>query len=236
MMKLINKILSKLGLRLYQLKGIMTNPLDEKNIEILDNLDFLKSCKEVKPFSLLDTNRLINLWEYCQRSNEKGVIIEVGSYKGGGALHLSNSQPKRKIFIFDSFEGFQTIDTKLDANFNMQQFKDTEQSKVENLFINNNRDVLVTAGFFPESAKNLTLPPISFVHLDVDIYKATIESLIYLDNLMMDKSFILLDDCRRNCEGVDKAIDEFLSVSKNWIYLPLFPSQGLLVHHTWFNK
>ena len=178
----------------------------------------------------------MNLWEYCQRSNPEGAILEVGSYKGGGALHLSNCQPHRKVFVFESFEGFESVDEKLDINFNMQQFKDTAQAKVESLFTAKGRTAIVTPGFFPDSAKNMEIPAISFVHLDVDIYKATIESLLYLDEKMMDKSFIVLDDCRRGCEGVDKAVEEFLKQSKNWIYLPLFPSQGLLVHKSWMNE
>lgn len=229
-MKLLNKVLGKLGLRLYQTDGIMTNPLDENGVEILKDDNFLKSCKEIKPYSLLDTNRLVNLWEYCKRSNPEGAIVEIGSYKGGGALHLSNCQPNRHIYVFESFEGFEAVDAKLDANFNMQQFKDTAQAQVENLFKSKGRNATVTPGFFPESSKKLSLPSISFVHLDVDIYKATIESLLFLDDKMMDKSFIILDDCRRSCEGVDKAVEEFIKKSKNWVYLPLFPSQGLLVH------
>lgn len=235
-MKMINEILHYVGLRVDTLDGINTNPLDTNGVEILQDKVFLSSCREVKAFSLLDTNRLINLWEYCKRSNPDGAILEVGSYKGGGALHLSNCQPSRSVFIFESFEGFELVDAQLDMNFNMQQFKDTAQSNVEKLFKSKNREVTVTPGFFPESAKTLDLPRISFVHLDVDIYKATIESLCFLDDKMTDKSFILIDDARRNCKGVDKAIDEFIHKSKKWIYLPLFPSQGLLVHKSWWNN
>jgi O-methyltransferase len=228
-----NRLLNKIGVRIYILSGIMTNPLDENGIEILKDESFLKSCREVKPYSLLDTNRLINLWEYCKRSNPIGAILEVGSYKGGGALHLSNCQPNRHVYVFESFQGFETIDSRLDANFNMQQFKDTAQANIENLFSERNRKATITPGFFPESTKNISLPNISFVHLDVDIYKATIESLLFLDDKMTDYSFILLDDCRRGCDGVDKAVEDFMQKSKNWIFLPLFPSQGLLVHKSW---
>jgi hypothetical protein len=236
MIKNLNRIIKYIGLRVSAFKTININPLDENGIEILKDQSFLDSCREVKPYSLLDTNRLINLWEYCKLSNPAGAILEVGSYKGGGALHLSNSQPNRKLFLFESFEGFEKVDERLDSNFNMQQFKDTAKKDVETLFTSRNRNAVVTAGFFPASAENIELPPISFVHLDVDIYKATLESLLYLDNKMMPKSFIVMDDCRRQCEGVDKAVREFMSQSNNWVYLPLFPSQGLLVHKTWFDK
>jgi hypothetical protein len=236
MLSILNKIIRVFGLQLYKSKSLISKSIDENKVQILYDPNFQNSCKEVRSNTLLDTNRLVNLWEYCQRSNPEGAILEVGSYKGGGALHLSNCQPHRKVFVFESFEGFETVDEKLDINFNMQQFKDTAQAKVESLFTAKGRTAIVTPGFFPDSAKNMEIPAISFVHLDVDIYKATIESLLYLDEKMMDKSFIVLDDCRRGCEGVDKAVEEFLKQSKNWIYLPLFPSQGLLVHKSWMNE
>lgn len=234
-MKLLNKILQRAGLRLSRLNSIMTIPLDENGVEILKDESFFRSCNEVKKFTLLDTNRLINLWEYCKRSNPDGAIVEIGSYRGGGALHLSNAQPGRPIFIFDSFKGFQQVDRKLDANFNMSQFKDTSIGEVAGLFVNKNRKFEIIDGFFPQSAGDRVFPGISFVHLDVDIYKATIESLQYLDNKMLDHSFILIDDYNRSCEGVNKAVAEFIAQTGNWRAFPLFPSQALLVHRTWFD-
>lgn len=209
-------------------------PIDENKVEILGNTDFQNSLKEIGNYSLLDTDRLANLWEYCRLSNPEGAILEIGSYKGGGALHLSNAQPNRPIFVCDSFKGFETIDARLDANFNMSQFKDTTINDVMKLFVHKGRKFEIVNGFFPESFNGRPFPQVSFVHLDVDIYKATLESLIYLDNKMMEKSFILIDDYNRSCEGVNKAVEEFLQTSDNWRAFPLFPSQGLLIHKSWF--
>lgn len=210
-------------------------PIDENKVQVLAEEEFRRSLKEINHYSLLDTDRLANLWEYCRLSNPKGAIFEIGSYKGGGALHLSNAQPGRPVYIFDSFKGFEEVDAKLDSNFNMTQFKDTSINSVMNLFVHKNRKFEIVNGFFPQSFEKAQFPDVSFVHLDVDIYKATIESLLFLDNKMMDKSFIIIDDYNRNCEGVNKAVEEFIGQTDNWRVFPLFPSQGLLIHKSWFN-
>lgn len=234
--KFRKKVFDYLGARLFPENPMLNNPMDTNGICILKDERFINSCLEVKGHTLLDTPRLVNLWEYCLRSNPDGCIIEVGSYKGGGGLHLSNSRPKSKLFMFDSFEGFLSIDTKLDSNFNKTQFLDTRIENVIQLFSKKERIVEIIPGFFPASARDISIPPVSFAHVDVDVYQATLETLNFLDNKMIDRSFIILDDSRRGCEGVDVAIEEFVNKSRNWLSLPLFPSQELLVHKSWFSE
>jgi hypothetical protein len=84
----------------------LAKPIDENYVEILDDPAFQASVKEVSGITLLDTARLANLWMLSRASNPSGSLIEIGSYKGGGALHISNSCPTRPIFVCDTFEGF----------------------------------------------------------------------------------------------------------------------------------
>lgn len=233
-MNFFRKHCTRLVKSIYSSITTVKKPIDENKVEVLVNPDFQQSLKEIGDYSLLDTDRLANLWEYCKLSHPEGAIFEIGSYKGGGALHLSNAQPARPIYVFDSFKGFETVDSKLDSNFNMSQFKDTSINNVMTLFVNKGRTFEIVNGFFPESLKGKPFPKVSFVHLDVDIYKATLESLLFLDNKMMEKSFIIIDDYNRSCEGVNKAVEEFLQTTDNWRVFPLFPSQGLLIHKSWF--
>lgn len=235
-MSFIRRIIIRIAKKIYSWGSAVKKPIDESKVEILTNINFRESLKEIGDYSLLDTDRLANLWEYCRLSNPEGAIFEIGSYKGGGALHLSNAAPGRKVYIFDSFnKSFEKLDQALDYNFNMDQFKDTSIESVRNLFLEKKREYEIVNGFFPQSFQNHKFPKVSFVHLDVDIYKATIESLLFLDSRMADKSFIIIDDYNRNCEGVNKAVEEFTSQTDNWRAFPLFPSQGLLVHKSWFS-
>jgi len=211
-------------------------PTDTCGVEVLGEKAFQDSCREVAPLTLLDTPRLANLWQLCRMSNPGGNIIEVGSFKGGGALHLSNSCPERTVIVCDSFEGFLQLDPNLDKNFDAEMFKNTSQGRVEALFRSRGRNHRVVAGFFPQSCAGLELGPISFVHLDADIYKSTIESLEYLNDRMIDRSLIVLDDYFRRATGVNQAVSEFTTRHKSWAAFPLFPGQGLLIHRSWFGE
>ena len=212
-------------------------PIDPHGVDILANSAFQTSCLEIAQLTLLDTERLANLWQLCRLSNPDGNILEVGAYKGGGALHLSNCCPERKVIVCDSFDGFETLDPELDTNFSATMFKDNNRETVEKLFLKRLRKAEVIAGFFPASLKGKNIGPVSFVHLDVDIYKPTLESLYYIsEELAIKNSIIVLDDYLRNAKGVDQAVREFTQYKRDWVCFPLFPGQGLLLHSSWFDN
>ncbi len=227
-----------LGCRLVRHHGNfpLLKPINPLDVEILADPQFQASVREVAHLTLLDTPRLANLWNLCRLAPE-GNILEIGSYKGGGALHLSNACPKRKIIVCDSFEGFETLRPGLDRNFEPHMFKDNSKQKVEALFRSRGRDHEVIQGFFPSSVAGRRIEPVSFVHLDADVYKATIESLLYLteNHVLTEKAIIVLDDFSRGADGVNKATAEFVSSHPDWNVFPMFPAEGLLLHRSWFS-
>ena len=206
----------------------VVRPLNPEHVEILADPAFQASLKDIGSLSLLDTPRLANLWQICRQSNPTGAMMEVGTYKGGGALHLSNCFPERHIIICDSFEGFRDIDARLDTLFTKEMFRDTAADAVAGLFRDRKRRFTVIPGFFPESCEGRDLPPISFVHLDIDVYKPTLDALLFLDKTMMPESFIVLDDYLRSAEGIVQAVQEFQAQCPQWLLVPLFPGQGVL--------
>jgi hypothetical protein len=216
----------------------MNKRIDTCGVEILADADFQKSCKEVARITVLDTPRLANLWSLCRMTNPMGNILEVGSYRGGGALHLSNACPGRRIIVCDSFGGFEKLDPVLDSSFHDDMFKNTSHQAVDQLFRERKRNYAVLAGFFPAVCiKNgFALGGVSFVHLDVDAYKPTAESLDYLRPFMMEHSLMVFDDFNRRTEGVMRAVREFTDKDSSWVVFPLFPSQGLMVHESWFGR
>ena len=225
------------GCRLARTEGAfpILKPINPLDIELLADPRFQASVREVANLTLLDTPRLANLWT-LSRLTPKGNILEIGSYKGGGALHLSNACPDRKIIACDSFGGFETLRPDLDRKFDEHMFKDANRQEVERLFKSRGRAHEVIAGFFPASCAGRQIAPVSFVHLDVDVYKATIESLSFLaeKRILTPGALIVLDDYERGTEGVKKAVSEFTAAHPDWVVFPLFPAQGLLVHQSWF--
>lgn len=230
--------LVQLGFRFAGIAGRypIQKPLDPADLEILENGQFQASVAETSCLTLLDTPRLANLWTLCSLTDPAGAIMEIGTYKGGGALHLSNSNPRRKVIVCDSFTGFEALDARLDGRFREDMFQDTSRGAVEHLFRSRGRDYQIVEGFFPGSCAGTKLPPISFVHLDVDVHKATVEALGFLigANCLLPQSLIVLDDYNRHATGVNEGVAEFLAHHSEWVALPLFPGQCVMLDRTSF--
>jgi hypothetical protein len=120
--------------------------MDESHLEVLIDLKFQASVDDVKDITLLYTARLAILWQLCRMNNPAGSLIEVGSYKGGGAIHISNSCPDRTIFVCDTFEEFGDlpIDPSLDHLFPRERFRDTIFELVKSRWSNWSSHVGVT--------------------------------------------------------------------------------------------
>jgi O-methyltransferase len=241
MKALIKAAARSMGYKITKLKTEDNSPadlkrFDESNIEILIDAGFQNSLGEVHALTILDTERLANLWQLCRLSNPRGGIIEIGSYKGGSALHLSNSCPARKIYVCDTFEGFGTLarDLNLDRIFMQNNFSDTDLFKVQTAWRGKGRDVEWIKGYFPESAAGLSIQDLSFAHIDVDLYESAKRTLDYLSTRFIERSIIVLDDYLRKADGLMKAVKEFETKHPEWVSFPIFPGQGLMIHNSWF--
>jgi len=205
--------------------------IDPTHLEVLADRDFQASVKEVADLTILDTARLANLWSLVQLTDPKGSIIEVGCYKGGSALHLSNACKTRKIIVCDTFAGLENVRSDVDSLFKRGMFHDARAAEVAALFEERKRDFVVLMGTFPGSMGGNALGPISFAHVDCDVYASTLDSLNYIANWTLDRSLIVVDDYKREAVGVNKAVDSFLELHLAWRAFPLFPGQCLLVSH-----
>jgi hypothetical protein len=224
----------------YTLSPISTDfplhpPISGQDLLILKDPEFKKSIAAVEKHTLLDVARLANLWNLA-RLTGPGKMLEIGTFRGGGALHISNACPDREMFAFDSFEGFRDLKPGLDDIFGADWFKDSSVEVVRALFKPYNRKATIVKGFFPESAANLDLSSVSFCHLDVDVYEATRDSLRFLSDKLAPRSLIVLDDFQRGAHGLDKAVKEFTSERREFSYFPMFPGQAVLFSTTLWNR
>lgn len=213
----------------------ISRSIDTKGVELLADAEFQASCEMLGNTTLLDTPRLANLWMLCRITDPTGAIAEIGTYRGGGALHLSNCCPERLIVVCDPFsqENFERLDPELDKIFSHGQFPGASEQEVRNLF--RHRRARIIPGYFPDSVRNSPLPKLSFVHLDVDVYEATRRSLEFLlmGQVLCDRSLIVLDDYNRKADGVLKAVKEVLEIASGTSVFPLFPGQALIVPSSW---
>jgi hypothetical protein len=210
-------------------KKLLYPAIDITNVEILTLPAFRDSCAVAARHTLLDVARLANLW-YLARMAGDGIFLEVGSYKGGGALHICNAVRGRSVrfYSFDPFEegGFRSVGSD-DSLFSEDQFTDTTYDSVVRLLAAH-PNATVVKGYFPSSAEGIDLRNIAFCHLDVDVYDATRESLAFLRERLTPRGIIVLDDMNRRVGGVQRAVEEFVGAYPEFMLIPLFPGQALL--------
>ena len=215
-------------------------PIATGSAEILLNPAFRSSVAQVKNYTCLDEARLANLWNTVKLVGG-GIFLEVGSFRGGTALHICNAiddsqQQGAQFYCFDPFEkgGFESPRSD-EVEFTVKHsFTNTDYAKVAKL-LSAKPNATVVQGFFPEAADSFDLHNIAFCHLDVNLYEATKKCLNYLAPRLAPRSAILVDDLGDVAiQGVRDAVTHFLAQNPSFLLIEIFPFQGLLLPlHLW---
>lgn len=229
------KTISLAPLKRYRLaryrQSLLKPEIESEYVKILFDPEFRSSVAQVKDYTCLDMARLANVWNLARLAGP-GIFLEVGSFRGGTALHICNAIAARgtPFYCFDPFEkgGFENLGD-LDTCFKPGDFRDTRHEAVVKL-LSAKPNAKVIQGYFPAAAEDLNLQDIAFCHLDVDAYAATKQSLEYVAPRMAPRGLIVLDDLGHvETPGVDKAVAEFLAGHPSFLLVPMFPVQGVLL-------
>jgi O-methyltransferase len=142
-----------------------------------------------------------------------GDIVECGCWRGGFSIFLAKLFPNKKVWVLDSFQGFQDPFTgkyqypseRHTPNFthNMVGPIAIPYEETRNNFIRygleqdlkNNR-INIIQGFVKETTdpSNLLVKDISVLRIDVDAYSATMEILDNLYHKVIPNGYIIFDD------------------------------------------
>lgn len=161
-----------------------------------------------------DISRLYFLYANIEKivsMNIQGDFAEVGVYKGNSAkiMHLIDSN--RKLYLFDTFEGFPEKDVNVDvANPDKKSFKDTSLDYVIK-FLGNNKNIVYCKGYFPDTTALVPLETrFAFVQLDCDLYQPTKSGCEYFYPRLTEGGILVVHDYYSGYwPGVTKAVDEF---------------------------
>ena len=206
----------------------------------------LKDSRNVEKFwSGLSSNQIRRLFHYemfMKTISISGNIVECGVASGGTLAFFKNLQKEfncsRKIWGFDSFEGFSSPNSKDGSffsssyeNYNKKYSKFTLGWVKQNLIDlgaqnSDDDDISLIKGWIPDSLEYYDGSPVSLLNVDVDIYEPTKAILEFFWPLLQDNAVILLDeydfgDDAKKWPGAKIAIDEFCnekntSVSKHY--------------------
>jgi hypothetical protein len=156
-----------------------------------------------------------HLLALCNRAQQTppGCFVEVGVYRGGSAYQLMRvaKAQKRPLFLYDTFAGMPYCDPSVDT------------LAVGELASTSEAEVRAALGEYPHIYKcvfpyDVDLPPegIAFAHIDVDQYKAYMDTCLALAPLMVPGGVMWFDDVPE-LEGARKAVRE------------LFPAEAIRV-------
>ena len=154
-----------------------------------------------------DYVRLATLELLCRRLAEvPGAAAELGVYRGFFARCINQLLPDRKLYLFDSFEGFGEEACAVESF--QAAHRNTAIDKVLAI-MPQPESITVKPGFFPESLGGLE-KQFCLVSLDVDFYQTTLEGLRYFWPRLVAGGYLMLHDWGSpKLPGVAKALCDY---------------------------
>jgi len=152
-----------------------------------------------------------------------GAFAEVGVYLGASSRVIHRLAPDRRLYLFDTFEGFPASDLKgWECQYDVHWTPETFSSSVELVKRNlgDTRNVFFRKGYFPDTAKGLEDEEFAFVHLDVDLYNPTLAGLEFFYPRVHRGGYIFVHDYNNPIadRGVSQVVNLFF---KNKVERPI---------------
>jgi len=167
--------------------------------------------------------------------NIEGDFAEVGVWRGNTAAILAHIalQHKRKLFLFDTFQGFDKRDIKGVDIEKPIEFNDTSISMAKEVIGEAAEVCEFVIGYFPDSLSAVHKRIYSVVSLDCDLYEPMKAGLHFFYPLMPKGGLFLLHDYSGSYwEGAKKAIDEFCKENNEFVVLIADKSGSAFVRKT----
>lgn len=143
-----------------------------------------------------------------------GAVAELGVYRGDFAKVINEVFSDRKLYLFDTFEGFPEQDMKYETENNLLLNEVGKLANTSVEFVLNRmphrENCIIRQGYFPDTAIGLEQEKYAFVNIDVDLYKPILAGLEYFWPRMADNGYIFVHDYFSfSYAGTRKAIEEF---------------------------
>jgi len=183
-----------------------------------------------------DFNRYSSLELCAYEINDKniqGSVAELGVFQGDFAAKINELFPNRKLYLFDTFEGFEIKDIKIDSEkghrtqgHNVDFSKTSEEAVLKKMLFVKNCEV--RKGYFPDTVNGLE-DTFAFVSIDADLYKPIYEGLCYFYPRLSVGGYIFVHDYNNLLfTGAKDAVRQF-SIEKGVNYFPLSDDGGTAI-------
>jgi O-methyltransferase len=213
--RMINKTFSRQG---YVVAHIMERVLGRK-----------RKIDMVSDFVRLSSLELVA--EEINGAGLKGNVAELGVFKGEFARHINKLFPDRKLYLFDTFEGFAPEEEVFDQENKFSEYKQDFSNTTEQLVLSKMttpENCIIRKGYFPHTAADLE-DTFVFVSIDPDLYKPVYNGLKYFYPRLAKGGYIFVHDYNnQRYQGVRQAVKDFCSENQ-LSFFPLSDSCGTAV-------
>jgi hypothetical protein len=157
-----------------------------------------------------------------QKENIEGDFAELGVWKGNSAAILAHfaSQSARRLFLFDTFSGFDQRDLSGVDQGHGKAFADTSVEFVSET-VGHPEVTTYLQGFFPDTiTEEVRERRFALAHIDCDLYQPMKSALDFFYPRMPKGAMLILHDYSSGTwDGATRAIDEFCAATGECISL-----------------
>lgn len=168
----------------------------------------------------LESRRIFlkNLSMLMQDFDKEASVAEAGVFQGDFAKYINQYFWNRRLYLFDTFEGFDAKDIALEESNDYSGAKTADYANTSQELVRQKmqypEQCIFKEGYFPETAQGVE-GCFCFVNLDLDLYQPTLEGLQWFGERMVKGGVILIHDYfADNFRGVRHAVDKYMSAKK----------------------
>ncbi len=179
----------------------------------------------------------------CHRLNNLGVegaAADLGAYYGDISWQLNALMPDRKLYLFDTFTGYDARDIAKeqelqlsDAKAGQFSFTPKEQQNLEAALLGRMPypdRIIIRKGWFPETAYDLEDERYALVHLDAGLYQPTYFGIQYFFSRMSQGGVMLLSGYEDGkSQSVRQAVQDLEKQYGAFLIAPLNDLDGTIV-------
>ncbi|TWU65344.1 MULTISPECIES: TylF/MycF/NovP-related O-methyltransferase [Crateriforma] len=161
-----------------------------------------------------------------------GDTAECGVYRGSTSVLICQSNQRSSLnrhhYLFDSFCGLSAPDAKQDGDYWTEGDLSVSEQTARDALAKFDQTTFLT-GWIPERFGEVGTKRFSFVHVDVDLYEPTRQSVEFFYDRLNPGGILLCDDYATEfCPGATRACDEVLA-DKPEKMIALSPGGGFMI-------
>lgn len=188
-----------------------------------------------------DATRFLALMLNVSQLQKEGIVgdfAELGVWRGNSAAVLAHfaSQSNRRLFLFDTFSGFDGRDLSGIDEAHAKAFADTSLESVC-ATVGHPEVTTYLKGFFPDTITDEVREcRFALAHIDCDLYQPMKAALEFFYPRMSDGGMLILHDYASGTwGGATQAVDEFCeSTGERIVLWPDKSGTAMIRKHTWF--